>query len=136
MGCRNLEIEKREEKWEQEENTRLIEIHKEAKETSEERQAKLAQEKSLKCDEFRQECASRAEKQKRNDDINRKRQENIRRKEEERVARAALRAQELKQDAVAKSQATVKAFAERTVPVDMSLVSVLTQSQVETQYSH
>merc|ERR1712032_491720 len=103
MGCRNLEIEKREEKWEQEENTRLIEIHKEAKETSEARQAKLAQEKALKCEEFRQECAARAEKQRRNDDINRKRQEHIRRKEEERVARAALQAQELKQDAVAKS---------------------------------
>merc|ERR1712190_580284 len=96
----------------------------------------LAQEKARKCEEFRQECAARAEKQRRDAEINRKREENIRRREEERVARAALQAQELKQDAIAKSQTTVKAFAERTVPVDTSLVSVLTQSQVDTHYSH
>merc|ERR1711920_871719 len=92
--------------------------------------------KARKCEEFRQDTASRAEKQRRDEELNRKREENIRRKEEERVAKAALKAQELKQDAIAKSQTTVKAFAERTVPAEMSLVSVLTQAPVETHYSH
>merc|ERR1711972_406838 len=134
--CRNLEIEKRVSEWETQENARLTTLHADAKAQSEAREQALAVEKARKCEEFRDECAARAEQQRKDAELNRKRAENIRRKEEERVAKAALKAQELKQDSTAKSQATVKAFAERTVPAEMSLVSVLTQAPVETHYSH
>lgn len=134
--CRNSEIEKREKAWEDRENTRLMARNRETKRLAAEASERRANLKVQLCDQLRQDAADRSDKQKKDNELNQKRQENIRRREEERKRKAADRAQELKQDATAKSHMTVSGFIERTVPVDSTLVSILTQRAVDPQYSH
>jgi len=125
--CRNVEIERRGQAWEDKENTRLVAMHKEAKQASEERDAGLSANKAKHCQDLRQAASDRAERRRRQEEIDAKREANIKRKEAERQAKAAEGAQKLKEDAIAKSNMIVANFTDRAVTTSPMLVSVLAQ---------
>mmetsp|Transcript_62053 Transcript_62053/g.108640 ORF Transcript_62053/g.108640 Transcript_62053/m.108640 type:complete len:234 (-) Transcript_62053:60-761(-) len=128
--CRDVEIDRREKAWEEKENNRLITMHQDHIENTQTCESKRASEKERRCEEMRNAAAERAAKKQRDLELNAKREANIKAREAERQARAAEEAKQLKTDSVAKSKAIVSTFTERTVPVDTTLVSILTQAPI------
>lgn len=113
--CREAEIEKKEQSWTDRENDRLIDMHQVALEERTSAADKRALEKSVKFEEMRTAAAERAEKLRRDKDLNQKRLDSIRAKEIARTMKAADNAKSLKNDDIAKSGAIVAAFVAKTV---------------------
>lgn len=134
--CRNVEIDKRQKTWEEKENTRLVAMHREAHQATQQRDEALAAEKSKQCEELRSAATERAERRRKQAELDAKREANIRKKEEERLSKAAEGAQKLKTDHVAKSNAIVSSFAERAVPADPEMVSAMNRRTAHQQHGH
>lgn len=127
---REVEIDKRCVTWEKNENGRLMEMQKDAKENEVVGSTKRADEKLQRCEDMRNAASERAAKAKFNAELNAKREAKIREKEAQRQMRAAEEATQLKSASAAKSKAVVTAFTERTIPADGPLTSVLVQHPV------
>lgn len=125
--CRTGEIQKRDQAWEQQENERLVEMNRTAREEKEAREAARLDEKAARCRELREAACDKAEKLRRAAELEQRRQENIRKREEERNKKASEEARRLKSDALAQSHALVSQFTDKTVPREPTLVSILTQ---------
>lgn len=108
--CREAEIEKRQQAWADEENARLVALQRQAQEEKKAATDRRALEKARKFEELRVAAAERAEKLKRNQELNRLRFENIRKKELARTINAADDAKCLGSDEVAKAEAVVVDF--------------------------
>jgi len=129
--CRAVEIETRNAAWEEKENARLKDMHDEAQEVQAAAEQARAEEKEQKCEEMRQGAADRAEKKRRDAELNARREENMRKKEQMRQARAIENAQQLKRDSAARTQAVVNGFTQRVVPLNSNIMSILTAKPPE-----
>lgn len=118
--CREDEIEKRAEAWEERENVRLVAMHREARATAQAREEESRALKAQLFQEFRTQSEARAAKKQHDEEVQRRREVNIQKKDTERQARAAAMAQQLKRDNTAASHTVVRKFADRTVPVDQN----------------
>lgn len=120
--CRQVEIDKRAQTWEQTENTRLVDMHAQAEADKKAAEEKLAQAKSEKYEQLQQAAAARAEKKRMDEEINERRRQKILEREAARQMKGASLAQELKSDSIAKSSAVVTSFTEKTVGKQASTV--------------
>mmetsp|Transcript_38885 Transcript_38885/g.98679 ORF Transcript_38885/g.98679 Transcript_38885/m.98679 type:complete len:240 (-) Transcript_38885:47-766(-) len=111
--CRNVEIEKRSQAWEEKENTKLLAMHNDSKVAQHAREEALAADKARLCEAERDAAAQRAEARRKQEDVDRKREENIRKREAERQRKATEEAQRLKHDEIARSSKIVTEFTER-----------------------
>merc|ERR1712118_455545 len=100
----------RDKTWEEKEVHRVKTMIAHRKAMKESRAKKLAEEKKLRHEQLRQGAADRAEKKRRDDELNAKREENLRRKEEERQRRTSEEVQRIRTGDVAVRKKCVDEF--------------------------
>lgn len=114
--CRAVEIQKRDQMWQDAENHRLVQMHRDAQLKKADHTEAMITEKARLNEDMRNAAAERAATKKRNEELQKMREENIKRRELTREQKGAQNAVELKTNPTAKSEAIVTEFTERTVP--------------------
>mmetsp|Transcript_100679 Transcript_100679/g.290930 ORF Transcript_100679/g.290930 Transcript_100679/m.290930 type:complete len:267 (-) Transcript_100679:87-887(-) len=134
--CRNAEIEKRNAAWEQRENARLVAMHRDSRQAAEAQKQVLAVEKQKQFEELRAAAAERAERRRKQAELDAKREENIRKREAERLAKAAEAAQKLKTDDISRSNLVVDRFTQRTLTSSPEMVGILARHPTSSTHNH